>query len=368
MKLSRKPRSFRFCWVLALKIGFFSLSAADAASPLPCAIRWDAWYDTNSSSAKAQNSLSDAKWLNRAPSHCTVGAEDKLACTGTQNVIDDEIRAATEIGGLDCWAFVQYEPGSTLRKAWELFQTSALRERMKWTWITTPALFHSGKERELFLQQLAQQMAQSNYLKVLSNRPLLFLMWSDQEFHDVFHNDFHELKKTLESLNNNVISLGYSRPYYVIFRGAPEKGAELVNEIGADAIGSYSVTVNSGGNHSYSSLIDQTQLFWQRMAATGVEYVPILMTGFDQRPIIERPMDNRHFDSQTPFYFAATDKELTQQLRNALRLVKESSEKIPSQVLLIYSWNEDAEGGGSLNQTLGDPTGKRLRAFRQGLQ
>jgi hypothetical protein len=355
------------CIVLLLALD----QAAHAANVQPCAIRWDAWYDPHASSEKAQHSLDDPRWISRAPIHCTIDSGGSLKCIGTQDVIDHEIRSATELADLNCWAFVQYSESSTLSAAWRLFQTSPLKERVKWTWITFLALFGANADREHFLDKLAVQMNQPNYLRIALDgvsKPVLFLLWNEREFRDVFHNDYDELRRTLGSLNDRVTSTGAAPPYYVVLRGDPQKAADIIRKIQADAIGSYSVTVATRPDHSYFSLRDQTRTFWDRMLATGVPIVPIVMTGFDQRPMIDHPMDSRPLDYRTtPFYYPATNDELTQELHEAFEFVRSNPTRIPSKMVLIYSWNENGEGGGSLNETLGDPKGERLRAFRRSL-
>lgn len=43
------------------------------------AIRWDAWYSRTDNSVYAQNSLSSAEYLHRAPSHCNVTPDVQVA-------------------------------------------------------------------------------------------------------------------------------------------------------------------------------------------------------------------------------------------------------------------------------------------------
>jgi hypothetical protein len=345
------------------------MNAAYASGIQPCAIRWDAWYDARSSSVKAQQSLSDPKWINRAPVHCEVKPKNSLKCVGTQRVIDEEIIGATQLASLDCWAFVQYSDESSLSLAWNLFQSSGLREQMKWAWITYPAMFGNDAARQKYLESMTEQLAQTNYLRVdvgEPSRPVLFILWNDNQFRDTFHNDYDEFSHILLLLSERVRLRGRGTPYYVILRGDPQRAAEIARKVGASAISSYNVPVAIQPDHSYRSLSAQTRKYWIQQSSTGVPFIPIVMTGFDQRPMLEHSMDSRDFDAPPkPFYYPATNDELVKELLDSFQLARSNPELIPSKIVLIYSWNENAEGGGSLNETIGDPTGERLRAFRK---
>ncbi len=123
---------------------------AYAADPIATgAIRWDAWYSRTDNSVYAQNSLSSAKYLRRAPSHCDITPNVQVICEGSQAVLDAEIRAAVR-GGLDYWAFCWYAEGSSFRMAWNLYQASTHRDLIKWCGIVSLDLlgslpFKSGK-------------------------------------------------------------------------------------------------------------------------------------------------------------------------------------------------------------------------------
>ena len=43
-------------------------------------------------------------------------------------------------------------------------------------------------------------------------------------------------------------------------------------------------------------------------------------------------------------YLAATDEQLSKEVRDAISFI-DGSEAAPSKLLLVYSWNENAEGG-----------------------
>jgi len=213
-------------------------------------------------------------------------------------------------------------------------------------------------------------MRQSNYQKIQiegQERPILFLMWTDAQFETVFHNNFDDFRSMLTELQSKALAAGLNKPYLVILKGRPELGADLARKAGADAIGTYSVPLAPNKFGSFDSMRKQSRLFWSELAATGMPVVPTMMTGFDQRPLLTHPFDpNTKVTGREAIYAAATNNELTDEVSSVVEFV-ETSNAVPSNVFLVYSWNENSEGGGSLNETLGDPSGKRLEAFRLGL-
>lgn len=341
-----------------------------AAQITPCAIRWDAWYAPTSSSLAAQERLSPTAWQSRAPKHCTILAPNSVRCTGSQDVIDAEIISSVDLGGVTCWAFDKYTKNSSLTVAWNLFQSSAVKNRINWTWITSPALFGQPADRSKITAELVEQMHQRNYQKVdvgQQNRPVLFILWSDQEFKALFEGDYSKFNEMLRGLSTKSATVGLGAPYVIILGGVPERTVEIARNVGADAVGTYNVPLSPNKLGSFESLSRQTRSFWSRLAATKMTFVPTVMTGFDQRPTyaLQSPKPAAA-NEQEVVYSVATDDQLTSEVKDATHFINDSS-NIPSKLLLIYSWNENSEGGGSLNETLGDPTGNRLRAFKRGL-
>jgi hypothetical protein len=373
---SGRLRSPSFAPLLCLTtaiVGLLGLSTTSVSAQLviPCAIRWDAWYDPSSSSLIAQQRLAPMLWRNRAPKHCITTSADALRCVGTQEVIDQEIRSAVEVGDIKCWAFDKYSEQSSLTTAWRLFQSSAIKDRIQWTWIMGLSLFGTEATRPKAIAELVDEMRQNNYQKVnveQPNRPVLFLFWSEQEFEGIFHGNYDELKTFLSDLGLKAASEGLGKPYIVILRGIPKKAADIARSVGADAIGTYNIPLAPSSSGSFESLSRQTRSFWSQLVATQMPIVPTIMTGFDQQPNYASSRSDRPnvAGGSKVIYSVATDDQLSAEARSAANFIN-STLAVPSKLLLIYSWNENSEGGGSLNETLGDPDGGRLRAFKRGI-
>ncbi|MGH8490629.1 MAG: hypothetical protein ACREXS_17635 [Gammaproteobacteria bacterium] len=345
---------------------------AYAADPIAAgAIRWDAWYSRTDNSVYAQNSLSSAKYLRRAPSHCDITPNVQVICEGSQAVLDAEIRAAVR-GGLDYWAFCWYAPGSSFRTAWNFYQTSSHRDLIKWCGIVPLHLlgslpFKSGKWKP-GIEEWAGYMRQPHYHKVAAGtaaRPLLYILWDANHLHWYFDNRLTHVREAFELLRHLAAQSGLGSPYIVILRG-PE-GADIARATGADAISSYISGFQAKDMGTYADLAGQTQRYWEKLRQSSVSVVPIAMVGWDTRPRQERPVPWDHGRKANPNptrYFAlATPEELAAHLRTAVNYINGNPKTCPARTLLIYSWNECDEGGG-LIPTKGDPEGAYLAAIR----
>jgi hypothetical protein len=341
------------------------------------AIRWDAWYDPRDNSVFAQRSLSWEQYEGRAPAHCRVAADHKVTCVGTQETLDKEIREAAS-SGLKYWAFVWYGPNSSFRTAWNLYQSSSLRHMVGWCGIVTLDLlgslpFKNGEWRNR-MKEWAGYMSQPHYQKVTVNdapvRPVLFLLWHPQDVKNYFADSVDNVRLALGYLRDLVKESGLDSPYIVILDG-PE-GASVTAECGADAISNYI----SGFRHEmvgpYRDLDRQTRAYWRTLAAAGVPIVPIAMVGWDTRARRAHPVPWERSESTAPpnlrqYYVLPEPAELGAHLQAAVDYIGRNARACPSQLLLIYSWDECDEGGG-LIPTVEDPSGSYLSAIARVLR
>ncbi|MCI0422591.1 MAG: hypothetical protein L0312_25785 [Acidobacteria bacterium] len=345
---------------------------AYAADPIAAgAIRWDAWYSRTDNSVHAQNALSSAKYLRRAPSHCDITPNVQVLCEGSQAVLDAEIRAAVR-GGLDYWAFCWYAEGSSFRRAWNLYQASGHRDLIKWCGIVSLPLlgslpFKSGKWKAR-IQEWVGYMRQPHYQKVTAGaaaRPLLYVLWYPNHLRWYFDNSLTHVREAFDHLRDLAVKHGLDAPYIVILRG-PE-GADIARATGADAISSYISGFQAKDMGTYADLAGQTQRYWEKLRQSGESVVPIAMVGWDTRARQERPVPwhyGRKANPNPTRYFAlATPEELATHLWTAVNYIDGNPKTCPARTLLIYSWNECDEGGG-LIPTKGDPEGAYLSAIR----
>ena len=349
------------------------LRAAQPQGVIAGAIRWDAWYSAVGHSLDAQKDLSPPKFHYRAPAHCKIVSNSEIRCSGTQRVMDAEILAAAA-AGLKFWAFVWYdeETEANLRTGWELYQSSAIKNRINWCGIVTPTALGSvpfaNKRWQLNVRRWAAYMSAGNYQKVavdgLENRPLLFLLWQQNAIVTFFGNDLGNMREALAFLRDSVIAAGLGPPYIVVLDDV--KGAPVASAIGAQAISNYISRFGPAYHGSYRELDKQTRAYWTVLESTGKPVVPIAMVGWDTRPRDETPGPFHRNVNPEQYYALATASELTEHISAAVRYIDSHPRACPSKVLLIYSWDECDEGG-ALIPTLGDPVGSRLAAMAPAL-
>lgn len=335
------------------------------------AIRWDAWYGITpgGSAISAQQSLGPTIWQFRAPKHCSVISTISVECVGTQAVMDAEIAQAAA-GGLKYWAFVQEAPTSDLTIAWNLYQSSTTKGNINWTWISSPGSLGSTGNFTTQMNLYASQMQQSNFEKItvagVANRPIFYILWDSTSFASNWSSNFSNVAAAITYLRGKVTAAGLGTPYIIIMSGTPATAASVVTGIGADAITSYSLPATVAFKGTAASLISQAATFWTRETSTGIPMVPIAQTGADTRPrLIHTPNFNvasgaRPSLGASKYYVASTDAEFAGEVTAAVAYINANPASAVSKLLLIYAWNENDEGGGGLNATIGDPTGIRL--------
>ena len=191
--------------------------------------------------------------------------------------MDAEISAAAT-AGLKFWAFVWYDDESNLRTGWELYQSSAMKDRINWCGIVTPAALGSvpfaNNKWQLKVRQWAAYMRAGNYQKVdvdgLANRPLLFLLWQQNAITTFFGNDLENMRGALAFLRESVVAAGLGPPYIVVLDDV--KGAAISPAIGAQAISNYISRFGPAYHGSYGELDKQTRAYLDRFGIDGTTY------------------------------------------------------------------------------------------------
>jgi hypothetical protein len=326
------------------------------------AIRWDAWYANTDVAREAQNALGYKPWQSRAPWFAKIDGPDHLTAIGTQADIDLECRFAADMG-LKYWAFDMFAPKSSMSVAWHLYQSSPNRHLINWCAIVTPAAFGNDPFRNTDVWQANDEIfvnwfGQKAYQTVLGNRPLVYVFWSPSDIGKYFGGETGNFARSLDYLRARCRAMQLGNPYIVIMAGAAASSAEILRDVGADAISNY---IPDGGAKPVGAtpwdVLDQrTQAFWQSLADQGVACIPIATTGWDTRARREHPESWTH---ETPvadpkdYFVLPTPSQLQAHLTAAVGFVRNHSTQCPADALLIYSWDECDEGGNPLMPTLG---------------
>jgi len=218
--------------------------------PLVGAIRWDGWnaWDV------WQRSFDSKEWHYRLPFYGKIGPDGKAIVRGdSQEVMDQEI-AYAKAGGLDYWVFNWYNPAhkipdtavapapadayAQLNRAFRLYLSSKHKSDINYA-----LLIEGGNAlvpEEKFSQTLdhfVKCFQDSNYQKVMDGRPLVYFLGMNG-FITTLGSEA-AVRKTLDDLRGRSIAAGAGNPYFVLMTFAPKQGAELLDELGCDALSAY---------------------------------------------------------------------------------------------------------------------------------
>jgi hypothetical protein len=335
------------------------------------AIRWDAWYSRTDQSITSQNNLSPKTYQSRAPVHCSVTA-DVVSCSGDQAVLDAEIRAA-HLGGIAFWAFDWFPAGSSFRRAWTLYQSSSINHLVKWCPIAglgdLGSVSKSAQEMDDKARSWVALMSSPTFYRARIRglgRPLFFIFYRVEEMLKYF-GDLTSVHAGLDRVRRAALKEGVGDPYFVLFNPALDMG--LFSSSGADAMSNYISNFSARERGSFSDLDRQVRHYWDRMASTGAEIIPIAQVGWDKRPRLDHPVPWERTDrriNRNVYYEMATPAEFTEHMKAALEFVRKNPNGCASRTVLVYSWDECDEGG-CIMPTLGDPRGNHLTALSRAL-
>lgn len=282
--------------------------------PLIGAIRWDGWGNECKVGKDTERVLGPSKYQYRAPFFVAEAGENFIKFKPlTQEIMDLEIGYAIH-AGIDYWAFDWYPPGQGMEHARNLFLASTKRERLKWCVVLGTYFFDMQRDAPW----LASEFAKPEYQKVLDDRPLVYL------FTPIRPADLNTLRELSQQ------SCGKT-PYVVMMGWTAEKTMQDCIKMSADAISMYAGGMEKNWNE-YSKL---------------KELIPNVSTGWDPSPFKETyiswyPAENvaKKFDG-----WSVTPKGLIANLKAAFIWTKVNQDKNPANTVLIYAWNEHAEGG-----------------------
>ena len=136
------------------------------------AIRWDAWHgDKGGPGIAVEKSLGPKQWQWRLPFFAKVVSDTEVKIPGyTAQIIEQEIAYARQ-AGLDYWAFVLYEPKSSMSEALDLYLVSPRKKDIAFCVLMGPSGLGGEKGREERIGRLVRLMSDPSYQKVLDGRP-----------------------------------------------------------------------------------------------------------------------------------------------------------------------------------------------------
>lgn len=342
------------------------------AGIIPCVIRWDPWYATDSTAIQAQWALSPAQWRYRAPWFATFASDYYFKCVGSQANVDLEIRLAAA-AGIKAFAQVWYgghADGSTaeggLNAAYNLYQTSAYKSLVKWCAIVGTGAFGTASgfntntvKWQQNVNSWVTKFQQTNYLKVTGNKPVICVMYDAAELVGWFSNDINNATTAIAYLRTQCIAAGLGTPYIVLMAGSSSVSHALLGTLGADCLSNYiSSFSHTAIPTPYTTLASQTEAWWASgLANLGDPIAPICMAGWDTRARRSTP---ESWAKSTPrsgistYMAIGTGAEIATHLQAGITYIDNNPSKCPEKLMFVYSWTECDEGG-ALIPTIADP-------------
>lgn len=331
------------------------------------AIRWDAWYDmaVNSPGRYVAASLSPLRWQSRAPLHGDIDGAS-VSWNATQATMDAEIAAAATC--VDYWAFLKY-PAGGLSNGFTLFQSSSHKADINWCWMTQTSLLGTTGNYATQVAEIVSHMQQSNYQKVLANRPLLYLYYTDADIATYWGGSAANLKAALDAIRTGAVGAGLGDPYMVIVRYSIVSTEALRSTLGMQAVTSYVPIMPDAYKKSWATYAAGTETYWASLRDNASKSVPIMTVGWNPEPRMEivnpyvayKPYFGQFKECAT----LPTYGEITAHVAAAYAFVAANSADVESDTILCYAWNEFDEGGW-IAPTHGDPTGLKCAAVDAG--
>jgi hypothetical protein len=352
----------------AVSLGFGTLPSDGSAAPgiIPIAIRWDPWYSQVGTAGQAQKPLSPEKWHSRLPWFSDIRSPTDVVSVGTQADMDAELTYASN-AGIKCFAYDWFASRNSnpqsrpLSQAWTYHQASPNRSLVNWCPIISLSAvgsipFNSGAW-QADVDEWVEHMASPNYQKI-KGRPLVFFMWADADL-AWFGHDIANFSRMIRYWRDSAASAGIGDPRFIVMAGLPSRSAAILDRTNCDSISNYipSPLTMRREPGSWEALVADTQAHWAAQARTGVDCVPIAITGWDPRPRIENPepFSDRQQTDANRYFETPTDSQVAALLQAAVEFINTHPKVCSTRAMLIYSWSECSEGGNCMIPTIGKP-------------
>jgi hypothetical protein len=314
-------------------------------------IRWDAWDGQTESGEVvrantgwfAAHNLDPANFHKRAPFFARqLGPNQMSIDGGTQTIMDQEITyAAKGFNNRHFWCFAWNASNSPYSIAFQLFQSSKLRDQVHYCLFFTP---NTSFYEAVSAGSLIPYLKQGNYQTVLGGRPLIIYSVSGL----VQSQD--RLTSATSALKKGCTVAGVPAPYIVVMDMSHNmrQAAQTAANIGADAVTTYAAPLGMLNNTPYTTIDKITQKYWATMADAGAKMLPTAMSGWNRAPRIVHPVPwERRFGTQSITNVATepSPAELASHVQSCIDFVDAHRHQCEANVALLYAWNEFDEGG-----------------------
>ena len=311
-------------FIILLLMGFWGNAQTTVG-----AIRWDGWTGTNNSVGQhGEVTLGQDSFHYRVPFYGKIVGPDSVTINACQqSIMDSEINYAAK-AGLNYWAFVWYAASSGLDQSRNLYMKSVYKQSINYCLIIEPDNWVTN----ISIDSIVNDFKQTNYQKVMGNRPLLYLLGYSGI-----------LKSDVDSLRARTIRAGFGTPYIVEMR--VDGVLNTLSDLGLDAFSMYAVTWMTGGV-TYDSLANTDIAQWNWIAVNNnLPLVPHVTSGWDNRPRHYDPVSWAPDPGLNSWVQQATPAQIANHITDAKNWIASNSASSPANTVIVYAWNEFDEGG-----------------------
>ncbi|MDD2797139.1 MAG: glycoside hydrolase family 99-like domain-containing protein [Bacteroidales bacterium] len=287
-------------------------------------------------------------------------------------VMEKQIDYAAD-GGLSFWGFCWYDNTlvnnptmmDNLNNALDYYMKAPNRKRIDFCLLSCFQV--SPVNWEKVCDRTVPYFKESNYLKV-NGKPVMIFFNADQVI-----SGLGGIENTLKSLNlyrekarkigaGEILIGARTRP-----RPSDPTYQDKYAQCGFDFLTTYQNAddgrVDSGEN-DYANLIAGDIKAWNGITSgTSLPYIPTIGTGYDMRPWA---MDHLNQPASDYWYTGMNPQRIGEHLRECIKWTKANKTKVLNNLILMYAWNENGEGGW-LTPTKSESTG-RLDAIKKVIQ
>ncbi|MGL6225326.1 MAG: glycoside hydrolase family 99-like domain-containing protein [Thermoguttaceae bacterium] len=266
----------------------------------------------------------------------------------TLEIMESQIDYASQ-AGLEFFSFCWYYPEDEVKEvsinnALELFLKASNREKLQFCLlIANHAGFRVGpKEWDVVCEKWVRYFKESNH-QTVDGKPLLIFFSSDELLKSF--GSPAKVNAALEQLRERAKQSGLPG---VSIAGCvwPNNDLTAMKECGFDVFTGYNYPgyniSRENRQRTFDELLRGDQKAWNDIAQSGATpYIPVVTVGWDMRAweSADQPPGSYYFEGRSP-------KNVAQAVQNGMNWVREHSNEVPKErLVLLYAWNENGEGG-----------------------
>jgi hypothetical protein len=335
-------------------------------------IRWDIWYpqEGDKNTNPDALTLSNPRWHDRIPFYGEIHPDGIVTgSANSQEIMDQEISYAKE-AGIKYWAFINVPDNdtdySTENRGLRLYLSSEKKGDIDFCVISHK--YDSDIEPWAYrIKRYVDYFKEPSYYKVLDGRPLFIVFDADMMKDDV--GSEKEVISYLQDLADETRKSGMKAPYFVEMSGDPS----VIDKYPVfDAISRYATFANDPTNIRlpFRNFSENNKNDWSRLKASGKKIIPNVTVGWDGEPRYLVPPPWGVGAADTQWYEKATTEEIIDLVESVFDWVRKNPDSVEVNSIIIYAWNEFAEGGWlcpTLNQDGGIDT-SRINALKNFLE